>query len=180
MSLIHGFERLGEGLFSMFFKLMVLMIAFAFGMALVVILAVYWPFTAGLFIGLLGCELFYKQLENIINVKFPEYFHINVSDFFATFTEHDEDVKAVELELQDKNDKAERMVMEMKDASQSASEQLEKVRVRGNLKTLFRSHPADISPRYAKSLEMQLGKPKWATHIEKESEKRQEWNDLLA
>lgn len=181
MGIVNAFNRMGEGFLSFFIKLFLILAVIAFAMVLVVFLIQAWPFTIALVVGLLLCELFYDWVEETVNIKLPDYFSINVEDFLQTFSQGDEEVEQVRMELDEKREAAEKDVAVMREAVQSAQHQLDQLKAKRSLKNMFKRQPAEISERAAKALEMELGKPKWAQYIDKASQEANgEWERLLA
>ena len=181
MSLFSILGEIGSGFIGFFLKLMIVLLSLVFFMGLVVALVTNWPFTICLIIGLLLSEQFYRRLSRKFNVRLPKYFYINIEDFLATFNEGDEDVSAIKADLISKRRIARKEVLDMKDALQSVDEQLGDIKTKRSLKTLFKRPISDISPRAAKALEMELGKPRWVQHIEKAGKSSNgEWDKLMA
>jgi len=180
MGVIHAMGNIGENVFSLIFKLILFMIVLAFGMIAVIMLVAAWPFTISLLVGLLLCETFYKKLSEATKVKLPDYFYVNIDDFLTTFNEGDEEAAQIRNELDLKREKAEADVIVMREALRSAEEQVEQIKARRSLKTLFKTQPSEISERAAKALEMELNKPRWSQYLEKSRQDESEWENLFA
>ena len=180
-SVINAFNRMGDSLLSFFLKIILVMVAIAFGIAFIAILAVNWPFTISLVICIILSEPFYKKVKESTNLKLPWYFSLNIEDFLVTFTQGDEEIDQLRHELDEKKEMAEREVAVMREALRSAENQLEQIKAKRSVGNLFKRQPEEISERVAKALEMELGKPMWTQYINKANqEANSEWEDLLA
>ena len=181
MRLIRLFSSIGGGLIGFIFKLLLFMMLFVFIIAFVVLLVVYWPFTIALLIGLLLSEQMYKRVSKWLNIRLPKYFYINFVDFLSTFTHGDGEIEILRNELQQKRSKARKQLVDMENASHSIDAQLAQVKIKRSLKTLFARNAETVSPRAAKALAMELGKPRWTQYIEKANRSPNgEWDKLMA
>ena len=166
-----------DGFFGMFIKFFFTIMAIALVIALFVTLATNWPFTVMLLVGMLLSNPFYKWMDKKYNMGLPEYFQISIVDFLATFHEGDEEVRAIGDEMDSALNKARADAEEMHNALISIEDQYKDIKTRRSLKTIFTKSPEDISPRMAKAIEMELGKPKWARFVDKVSENENgSWN----
>ena len=167
-----------NGLFKMFFKFFFWLIAFVILLATLVVLATNWPFAIMLMVGILLSDLFYKWFSKRFNLDLPDYFSINIVDFMSTFHEGDEEIEAVRREMDYKMQQAREKVEMMHNALLSIEDQFKDIKTKRSLKNLFSKSPEEISPRMAKALEMELGKPKWSQYIDKVNENENgDWNE---
>ncbi len=179
MGVLRTFNAIGDGLFGLVIKFIIIMLALVAIIGIGTALIVYWPFTVCFIIGMLISETMYHWLDKRLSIGLPEYFFININDFMATFSEGDELIEQTENELKAKHDTALQRLEEMREAVQSADTQLGKITSQRKLGTLFKRQTADVSPRLAKALEMELDKPTWASVIDKGVENDSGWDDCL-
>lgn len=177
MGVLSFIGKIFDGAFGMFFKFLFLMIAFMLILALVIVLTVNWPFTIMLLIGILLSSIFYTHLDKRFNLQLPDYFKVSIEDFLATFNEGEEEVQNIRTQMNDALKQARAEAEDMHNALVSIEEQYKELKTKKSLKNLFTKSPEEISPRMAKAIEMELGKPKWAQHIDKVSESENgSWN----
>jgi len=157
----------GDACIGFIFKLFLVMFLLMVLLGGIVVSVVYWPFTLGLFIGLLFTEWFYKRLNKLLRLRLPRYFYISIFDLVGVFHEGEGELVALRNELDTKRNKASRQVLEIRQALNSIDEQLSQVKTNKVLGKLFKKDTVDVSPRAAKALEMELGKPRWSAYIDK-------------
>lgn len=167
MGLMNFFGNLGNSFFGFIIKMLIILIAIVFALALVVILAVNWPFTFGIIIGLLFSPIVYKRLNRQFALRLPEFFYHNIQDLMVTFRHGQDRINVKQLELNDKMIKAREHLQEMMNATNSIEEQLRQVKTKRSLKTLGKRTPSQINPRAAQALENELGKPLWSQFLDK-------------
>ena len=169
--------RTADGIFSMIVKFFIIILAIVLVVALLVTLAADWIFTVMLMIGILFSNSFYKWIDKKLKLELPEYFQISIEDFLSTFREGDEEVRMMGNMMDEALRKARAEAEDMHNALISMEDQYKNIKTKRSLKTLFAKEPEDISPRMAKALEMELGKPKWTQYIDKISEDENgSWN----
>jgi len=171
----------GSGFLGIIFKIFIVLILITFILAGVVFFFIYAAFTFPMLIGIWLSETFYKRLNRRYDLRLPKYFYISFLDFLETFKTGEEDIDILREELSIKQLKAKKEVAEMREALQSIDEQLSQIKTKRNLKTLFKPSVADISPRTAKALEIELGKPRWSTYLDKTNKPDNvKWADMGA
>jgi len=163
-------DRCLTGIFGFIIKVFLMLLIIAFAVAGIVVFCAYWPFTVSLVIGLLLSLPFYRWIDERTGIGLPDYFFMTLHDLFSSLYEGDRDVEILQEELESKLKQARYETEQMHSAVLSLQEEYEKVKKKKSLKNLFSKDPYDISPRMAKALEMELGRPKWAEYVEKASQ----------
>ena len=181
MSLWRMLDFLGSGLFGLMFKIMFMLLLFTFVLGIVFVLVLYWPFTVCMVVGLVLSEQMYKRLSKRLNIRLPAYFKITLLDFVHAFSEGDDELDAARSELKFKREKASAQLSSMRSALVSIDEQLDQVRTRRSLKTLFKRNPVDVSSRAVAALEAELSKPYWTSWVETASSSANgDWDKYMA
>ena len=179
--IVNFFGSVGNGLMALFLKIILVMIFLLALIAIPVFMIMYWPFTIPFIIGLLFSEKMYRTMNRQLKLRLPKYFYINFQDFLQTLREGDEQLSLTKQDLENKKAKALKEAVDMEEALESIEQHLSHIKVKRDLKTLFKPSVKDISPRAAKALEMELDKPRWTEAIDKASRQTNgEWKEFLA
>jgi len=167
MGIMNFFGALGNGIFGFIFKIMFMMLAIVFLLAMVVALVIYWPFTIALCIGLLLSPIIYRRLNRHLALRLPKFFYHDFQDLMVTLNHGEDQIARKQLDLNNKTIGARKHLEEMLIAVNSLEEQYKEIKAKRTLGTLFKKPMVELNPRAAKALEMELGKPKWAQYVDK-------------
>ena len=181
MGLMRFIGDMANGVLGFIFKLILVLLIIVFVLAVVAALIIYWPFTIMMLIGILLSPVVYKFLNRRFGLRLPKYFYYNVNDFFVTLNHGEEHIERKQMEVNEKIIQARQELQDMLNALDSLDEQLKQIETKKSLRTLFKPDVGDISPRAAKALEMELGKPLWSQHIDKvNQESNGDWTKYMS
>lgn len=170
MGILSFVGRLGDGIFGFVIKIMLFFIVLAVVLGLLAALAVYWPFTICMLIGILFSSVVYKRLNKMFGLRLPRYFYFNINDFMVTFYHGQDIIDRKQLELNNKIIQAREQLQSILNAVKSLDEQLKQIKTAKSLKTLFkRDTIKDINPRLAAHLKAELGRPDWSIFLDKKN-----------
>ena len=174
------FSGICNGFLGFFLKMFLILIAIIVILGFFISLASAWTFWVALIIGIVLSEQFYKRTAKHYHIRLPKYFNITILEFLQALTEGDEDYEMFLVRLAEKKQAAMADLDDMGNALLSVDEQLAQVKIKRKAGTLFKRQAYDISPRMAKIMENELGKPRWvvwknkAAHVSNGG-----WNEYL-
>lgn len=179
MGILRTFEKIGDGMFGLFFKFMFFLIAIVLILMVVIGMVTYWKFLVGFLIGALFSPYLYSYLEENLQLGLPEFFFWNYNDVAEAFFVDESQVNETYADLQEKARAAQAELTKLNQKCKNITTALQDIKAKKDIKEIIVGKDTKYdSSRLRKAILMSIGDPEWVSEM-KEIKMDVDWSKFI-